>query len=86
MYSFLFRLDLKPGGGEARGEAQRMVCVATWVTRARECSLHSCRLNTLHFKYFVLDEMDLSVKISIKTTVIARRIAAERRMKGGAMW
>ena len=77
---------MKPGGGEARGEAQRMVCVATWVTRARECSLHSCSLNTLHFKYRVLDEMDLSVKISIKTTVIARKIAAERRMKGGAMW
>ena len=77
---------MKPGGGEARGEAQRMVCVATWATRARECSLHSCSLNTLHFKYRVLDEMDLSVKISIKTTVIARKIAAERRMKGGAMW
>ena len=88
MYSFLLRFDVKPGDEEASlDEAQRMVCVATWETRVGWYSLSSQSgiRNILRCKYFVFDEMDLSAMISMKTIMIARRIADQRKMKGGAI-
>ena len=64
-----------------------MVWVATLLTRAVGCCpLPSCCLNSFRFKYFVLDEIALSAKISMQTITMARKIADARRMKGGAIW